>query len=635
MPRNSNHSHFFILITSALCLFYLGFELFFNHYAMFSVDEFWFAHRIYHYKNALPYRDFQPYKTTLGYYFLLLPMLSGLGIIKTLVLTKHTIAFLNALILFLSSFWLTRFFSRSGILTGLVLIIFSEIFLFYSTQLRVDLFGYWFCFFSLLLLLEKRYFFAGLLIGLGFAATQKAVWYLFASNCALGACWLLRDNVRQIKLSKILVFNSGCFFIIILYLVCWSFVSDWETVFNNVFLDAYSMYQLDWYNAARSVFWKIIIENNPILFLLWPAALFSVLITYNNDKEYSSRLFIVIYSLAILACLVPFKQVFPYYMQVTFPILFLLYAACANWFINSFSSNQVLRAVVPSSCVMIMLIAYIAIIVFCVIKFDLPLAYLSVCLLPIFIFSLLYARTPLRLEFLKVSVLIILFVNFTYVLSLLPTRIFYLSGDYQKANLQTMNELLQDDSDYIAGIDLIYNKSQQIAGLKHLMGPAIAYLAAPNEKLKSVMLASLDEDPHATIASVITDLKKSSVKFYVNNYRMMALPAPIKDYLQSEYQHWRGSIYLYSPSILKGNHALQLKFDGHYFIESKKGKTVTLNKRIYLTNTIIKLNKGVIHSYADENFRLSLVPDNILENWHPANFLTDKYKKDRWQQIIF
>lgn len=237
----------------------------YNRYAMLSVDEFWFAHFIYRYKDGLPYRDFAPYKTILGYYLLLPPMLSARGIMQTLITVKDTFAFLNMFILFISSLWLTRYFSRTGVLISLFILVSSEIVLSYSTQIRVDLLGYWFCFFSLLFLLEKRFLTAGILLGLGFATTQKAIWYIFAGNCALAIQWLAYD--RQIKnLRNLAAFNAGCGALILMYLALWSWVTDWNTVINSVFHEASAMYRLDWYDTRAGCSGKTLFSTIPCCF---------------------------------------------------------------------------------------------------------------------------------------------------------------------------------------------------------------------------------------------------------------------------------------------------------------------------------------------------------------------------------
>lgn len=202
-------------------------------------------------------------------------------------------------------------------------------------------------------------------------------------------------------------------------------------------------------------------------------------------------------------------------------------------------------------------------------------------------------------------------------------------GAYQKANIEVANTLLQDGSDYVAGIDLIYNKTQPIAGMRHLMGPAIDFLYSPSEKLKTVMLASLYEDPTVTADSVIAALKKSTVKFYVNNYRMMALPVKIKHFLAAEYEHYWGSIYLYAPQIARGKQTLMLKFSGKYRIESATPNDIMLNEKQYAVDSTPFLNKGAYTSTASRSYRLKLIPDFSIQQLNP------NFQDDTWQQFVF
>jgi len=202
-------------------------------------------------------------------------------------------------------------------------------------------------------------------------------------------------------------------------------------------------------------------------------------------------------------------------------------------------------------------------------------------------------------------------------------------NDYQQANVQTIHALTQDGSDYIAGVELIYNKTQPIAGMRHLMGPAIDFLYSPTDKLKSVMLASLDEDPNATADSVINALKQSAVKLYVNNYRINALPKKIKHYLNSEYEHWWGSIYLYSPQIAKGDQQIRLKFTGKYLIESQSNHLLELNDKKYPAYSLIDLQAGKLLSHSDNDFRLRLMPEIKSLQLNPA------YQFDYWGRLMF
>lgn len=632
MPLRSRQQQQFIIGASALCLLYLSFELFFNAYAMFSVDEFWFAHRIYQYKDGLPYRDFAPYKTVLGYYLLLMPLLASKSLISALVIVKNALALLNTLILLGSSLWLRRYFSGKAILTSLVLLISSEVVLSYSTNIRVDLLGYWFCFFSLLFLLENRYLTAGLLLGLGFITTQKSIWYLFASNCALAIQWLcFQRNAKT--LVNALGFNLviGC--VIASYIAFWAWMVDAHTVIASVFYEASAMYQLDWYASARKLFWSAITAHNPLLFLLWPLSLLSVVVTFAQDHNYQRRVFITAYAFTILCLLIPYKQVFPYYMQVTIPVFFILYIAFSDWLFAIFKPQPALTLLLGKNMLYAALALYIALVIGTVVKFELPEPYLIICLIPLLlgIYLVNYASLQQQFSALFFNLILIsmIFMGGVYPMVLFTTNMINLNSGYQKANINAINTLLQDGSDYLAGIEFIYNKTQPIAGMRHLMGPAINYLYQPSDKLRTVMLASLYADPNATVDTVIADLKLSSVKFYVNNYRMQALPDSIQHYLASEYTHWWGSIYLYAPEMAAGKKSLTLRFSGKYMLTSPNPATVSLNGKHYKTNDTLYLNKGHYRSQANTSYRLKLIPED-------ARLLTDPaYANDESDKIIF
>lgn len=622
------HRHFtFLLIV--LCLLYLGFAFFINAYTMLPVDDFWFSHRIYQFKTELPYRDFAPYKTVLGYYVLLIPMLLSHGLFNTLIATKHFIALINASVILIAALWLERYFTRKSILISLSLVLFSDIFLFYSTNIRVDLIGYWLGFFSLLFLLENRLIFAGILLGFAFAATQKVIWYLFASNCALGAMWYASTHKWQ-DMRQILKFNASVASVIFAYLIVWARVSDWPTVINSVFHEASIMYHLEWYDSARLLFWSAITNYNPFLFLAWPLTVFSLFAEDSNDTTNKQRLFVVVYSMAILFCLIPYKQVFPYYMQVTYPVFLSVYAAFFTWFFKIIQQPNQFRLRLSKKLIWALVFLYLITLITLSTFFSLPSIYLIISIVPILLG--LYLTHPhlitqdIKYIFSSLLFVTIVFIGFIYPGILIFTKTIQLDGRYQKANVRAVSDLLQDGSDYVAGIELIYNKTQPISGMRHLMGPAISFLESPTEALRQVMLASLYEDSNATCGTVIQALTDSKVKFYVNNYRMEALPYTIKRYLDSQYMHWRGSIYLYAPKVFAGNQTIHLKFPGLYQIQSSNN--IRLNHQLYPPTHRLYLQAGTYLSQSPKAYRLKYLPrrDKVF---HPD------FYKDQWEKMIY
>jgi hypothetical protein len=603
----------FLLSLLGLSLLYLGFEIFFNFYAMFATDEFWSAHLVYQYKNGLPYRDFAPYKTVLGYYLLLLPMLISHGVIQTLILIKNTLAVANTIILFGSALWLTRFFRKRAILTSLAMLITADMVLSYSTNIRVDLPGYWLGFFSLLFILEKRFWAAGLLLGLGFMVTQKTILYMVASNCALIVEGLFFSRNRQ-TLANIFKLNFTTAGMILLYIFFWSMVSDCHTVMHSIFYEAAILYHIDWYDSAKELFWSQILLKNTLLFLLWPLSWISIFVTYDADKTRQQRIFIVIYALVIVACLIHNKMIFPYYTQIVIPVFFILYAAVFTWLFGLFKAYPRIKSKRANSLVWAAAIVYMLAVINVIVAYHLPEIDLLICLIP-FLLTLYLThhdqalRPFLAIFFGLISTSVMLIIG-TGSLLVIKRDIQASNGQYQKANIMLVDALLQDGSDYVSGIELIYNKTQAIAAMRHLIGPAIDYLSTPTAKLQSLMLASLYQDPDATAASVITALQKSTVKFYVNNYRMMALSSNIKNYLDSQYAHLWGSIYLYAPEVVPGHAELVLKYSGNYFVECDTAAPILIDGRSHSSQAILYLEKGVHLSSAGSIYRLKLLPEN-------------------------
>jgi hypothetical protein len=611
----------FMLWLIGISLFYLGFEAFFNQFAIIGVDEFWFAHNIYQYKDKLPYRDFAPYKTVLGYYILLIPMLFTHGIIATLIIAKQTIALLNTIAIMISACWLSKFFSRTAVITSLALIIFSETVLSYSTNIRVDVLGYWFCLFSLLCLLDKRYIWAGILIGLGFATTQKTLWFLFASNIALLTLWLVTSRNRHYFIS-IIKFNLVAFACISIYITCWSLASGLQPVLNSVFYEAYTSFQLNWYAHMRKLYWSIITIHNPLLFLLWPVSMISLFITYQGDQSIYQRRMVTIYGLVIFLCILSNKQVFPYYMQAIIPSAFALYAGFFSWTIGLFNTpySQVQSNPVNFKLLWSFLIAYTIALFGIISLLNIPTIYLLICFVPGLL--LLTINYNIRNVF-NIIFITILFIGFIYPLTLFSLRLLQHNGDYQQTNILTANALLEGGGSYIAGVDFIYNKNQSINGLQHIMTPALNFLYSPSNISRPIMRASLNENPHTTEPSIILALQQADVKLYINNYRIMNLPSNLKHYLSVEFEHWRGSIYLYAPTIPAGNHTINIKFPDNYLIESNASTPITIDNHAYNAQSTVFLNKGPHNSNAPAVYRLKLTP-----------LMHELSEEDHWEKMV-
>jgi hypothetical protein len=607
-------SNSFLLALTLLCAAYLVFQFFYTSYEILCVDDFLFAHRIYDFKHALPYRDFAPYKTVLGYYILWLPMMLSHGIIQPLLNTKHLIVVINTAVIFSASFYLRHYFSKIAILLTLLLLFCAEITLVYSTNIRVDLLGYWFCLISVLLLLENKNALAGLFIGLGFLTTQKVLWYIAASDAALGVYWL-SVNFRKETLKNIIVFNAACVLTVASYILFWGVIDNFQTVLSSVFYEAYLMYHSDIYDSTRKLFWTITVHNNTLLFLLAPTTLLSLLIKPAEDEAYGKRVFILVYSAVILFGLIRFKQVFPYYMVALIPVFLLLYSAFFSWLLQLIRQSQSVL-VVGKMGVWAAVILNLAILIYLVNLLSLANINLFIGLIPIII-GLTATGTPkniylamrdARLEIIAT----IIFTGCVISLAQFINSSQLYNNHYQRTMLSLATNLLNEKNggDYVAGIEFFYNKTQPIDGMRQLDALAMTYLYHPTEKYQKLMLASFYNSA-VTKAQVLTELKKSQIKLYINNDRMRALPATIQEYLHSQYEHYWGSIYLYAPLTQAGSGQTEIKFAGKYLLEIS-GTAIQLDGRDIEPDSIFELTQGQ-HAYAAQtSFRLKLLPNTPL-----------------------
>ena len=567
------HIRRYFCLLAILCVAYLVVAYYLNNHIVFSVDEFWFAHLITQYQTHIPYRDFAPYKTVLGYYLLSPPFYFSHNSIGTLITVKNMLACFNVCCLAISAIWLTRFFDKTAILFSLLILLTSDVFLAYATDIRVDLLAYWSGCFALIWLLEKRYFLAGLLMGLGFAISQKILWYVFAGNIALCASWLIVLSTglpRPIKNMELAItaptkcffsFNSAFLLIVAIYMAVWSYLSNWHTVYASVFNEGAILYHLNWYDHTRSLFWTYILLHNLSLLLLYPFALLALFMTYPDDTSRANRFFTTIFSLVIIICLIFYKQIFPYYTQAIIPVFLILYAAYFTW-----------------------------------------------------LFGLLKKASPLTTYIIYGTILLSILTT----VAIFIKKINGLDGAYQKANVITLNRLLEKGDDYVAGITLIYHHPQPIIGLQHLVGPAVDYLYFPKVSLKPIMLASLEEDPTVTKTSILAALDRSTVKYFVNNYRIEALPPEIKAYLNDQFAHLWGSIYVYAPRIPQGAHITNIRFSGRYRIESNDQNN----------GNIMTLTRGSYTFVTKNAYRLKWIP-NIL-----TSSLKSEFSSDQWDRLV-
>jgi hypothetical protein len=537
-----------------LCIGYFAFEFYYIAHNIFSVDDFWLAYHTFHYKIAIPYRDFAPYKTVLGYYLLMLPMLVTQGTLTTLFAVKGWLVAVNIIAIACCGFWLKKFFSPAAALMSLALLLTSFAFLAYSTEIRVDLLAYWFCIFSLLSIFERRFVQAGCLIAVAFLISQKSLWCLLAMEGGLVA------SLGMTAFKPLVKFNFAAACCLSLYILVWASLSSFTIVMHSIFYEAFLIAKLTDYQSAIAEFWKLTLGRNFIVFFIWVFAWLSLWLPPQH-LTLSQRMFIGVYSTIMAGFFLSYQQPFAYHLLVMAPSLLLLAAALCDWIFTVFTS---------------------------------PLARKVFCA------SLIASN---------------------FALALLSYLVAGNDNQYQRANLVVMEQLLKGEDNFIAGTPLIFNKAAIIPGLIHLTAPQLNYLYAPLADKSKYMLAALYTAP-TNPTEILQRLQAAPIKCYINNNRIAALPAPIKDFLAREYQHFWGSIYLYAPTLYPGQQVINLKFDGQYKIEATD--QITLDGKTYQPAATVHLQKGEHSSLATAPYRLQLqarvAQQYLIERFHQDNF---------------
>ena len=624
-PKSLPSGIFWAIVS--VCLSYLIFQLIYIPYAALSVDEFWFAHHIYEYTHKLPYRDFLPYKTVLGYYLLSLPMFIWHTLLQPLYYIKDEIAMINTLFLAGISLWLTRFFNPKAVIYSVLFILTNHLFLIYSVDLRVDMLTSWLGLLSILLILANRPALAGTLLAISFMISQKAIWFWVATNFAFGCYWLFILRNSQV-IRHTIIFNAVMMLSIAIYIGFWSAQSNLNTVLHSVFYEGYTQSKITWYSQIYYTCWQVILSNGPLLVMLWPLTWLTLWIRPPQDKiEYPRRFFIAIYAATMMLFIISYQQPFPYGMVYTIPIYFLIYPDFFAWLAVLFKQKPILKPI-HSRILFWFISLYTISIISIMIFMALPFAYYLMALIPVCLgIFMLTPSNKTAADSLKIYLIItLIFTGMVYPMLRFGYTAYLIKNHYQKFMMIVANELLKEGGGFFAGTPFLYHQDQAIRGLKNLINPAIEYLNHPAKKLLPIMISSLYLEPRST-QEVIHDLTITPVKFYVNNYRIYSLPSSIHRYLEAEFDHYWGSIYIYAPKISAKKQNFLLKFSGKYQVLAAQNAKIFIDNKKIMPNTVISLNQGAHSSSADYFYRLKYIPN------HPIK-LEKQYINDNWYYLV-
>jgi hypothetical protein len=416
---------------AAACIFYGVVAALYAFSQPLVMDEFQGAAVVSWLRTQLPYRDFAPYKTVLGYYVELLPLELGGDLWSSLVAVKLFLVITNAAALGAVALRLTRIYRPAAVVLATWLLAVMSTFVERSGELRVDMLTAVCGWFSLLALLERRALLAGALAGTSFLVSQKGVYFAVAAAGAL-AWEVVAARASRESLRAALALGAGMLIPLSLYVAVWSALSSPGAVLEATFL-AHRAIALDELYEIRH-FWFQTWLRNPYF---WAVALLGLSLLYQRRSAgpagYRDRI-LWAYGALLLALCLWHKQPWPYFFVLLIPTLYVL---CAVFF-----DAELARSGRPSA---LFVAAYL------VLGMAWPLV-----------------RVP---------------------------RVLERSNAFQREQVRLAEQLLGPQDTYLAGVEMVYTRRQSLSELRWLDAPHLQALNRQSEDELGVLEARLREGP--------------------------------------------------------------------------------------------------------------------------------------------
>jgi hypothetical protein len=294
-----------------LLLAYLGIESVYILRFPLVMDEFGTAACVYRtIYQQVPYRDYAPYKTVLGYYLQLPILLLPFRTWTDILIAKFEMAFVTAAVLLWAAWLLRKLFSPRAIVASLAVLLAMSTFLERSAELRVDMLTGLAGLLSLVLLLRQRPALAGIMAGVSFLISQKGVYYAFSAAAGLGVALLIAAGVRSETWRAVLRFGIASAAAVVAYISFWSALSSLHAVTYSMFVSATQLAMTDVYQT---------LGRNPFFYLLVLVSIISLgFAAFRQRRPFEALLFGYGAAMALQAA--SHRQPWPYFFVVVLPV---------------------------------------------------------------------------------------------------------------------------------------------------------------------------------------------------------------------------------------------------------------------------------------------------------------------------
>jgi hypothetical protein len=495
-------------------------------------DEFQGAIQVYRASQGIPYVDYWPYKTVLGYLIQVPGLIIPEDIWSRILGIKYEMALINTAALVLAAIMLTRHFSKRSVLIGLLLWICMSTFLERSSALRVDMLTAWAGFFSLLFLLRERPLVAGLLCGIGFLISQKGLYFALSGGAAMAFTWAFAERTKDTA-NRVGLFVAATLLPIALYVLFFtSLAPSVDDVLGRIFFRHRRQVFADYFPDARAYWWQTL-GRNPLFYGL---ALWGLLrLTWRGHTGARSTHFtpiLSIYTLVLTGLCIWHKQSWPYFFVFLIP-----------------------TAVLSITCL-----------------FDSA---------PWAGFSSSRLRLALAL-FLGIGAV-------AYPLTRIPTVLKRDNGA-QKNAVRIADHVLDADDVYFAGTEMVFDRVQ------------------PKEFrwIDRVVMAKLH---WGDVPARTRRFMSAGIKLYISSDRSDKLPAPMRAYLQRDFDHLHGNVFIYCPLITPNRPQAKFVFPGNYLLKGRDGEgPIHVDWVQKKSGDEITLQPGWHHFKATQPIRVCLNP---------------------------
>lgn len=324
-----------------LCLLFMTVQVLYILRRPLVMDEFQNAFTAHRFAEQVPYRDFVPYKTVLGYY-LQLPMLQVVeGVWRPLLAVKMQMALMTAVVLGWVAVRLRRHFDPRAILIGLGLLLAMSTFLERSGALRLDMVTALAGLVGLTLMLDRRFALAGIATAVSFLLSQKGVYYVVAANFALGTAWLLTERSRR-AFREALVFNLAALATLVSYLGFWALTTSLDSVVQATFFSHREIAFGNLYDNKLK-YWSQTLRRNPLFYLLALLGLMRLAGARSSLPDRTRQVMLGSFGATLVALCILHRQPWPYFFVILLPTLWVLIVACLHVEFESWAGRTLLR----------------------------------------------------------------------------------------------------------------------------------------------------------------------------------------------------------------------------------------------------------------------------------------------------